>query len=96
MITHTLTCAMHAHTTYTRVSPSSQVPTPIVDNWLWRRGRNHEASQTLLLFLSLSSSSIFKYAYITLDDAAEYGFNVGKGVDGCVFCVEVAHIRDIF
>jgi len=50
------------------------VPKDIVNNFLWRRARNHNVSVEMLNYQH--NSSVFEQLYITLDDNAEYGFNI--------------------
>jgi hypothetical protein len=52
----------------------SQVPSSAVDEFTWRRERNNNMTTYLLNMLPKSSS--FEYFYITMDDNAEYGFNI--------------------
>jgi len=52
----------------------STAPKDIVNNFLWRRARNHNVSVEMLNYQH--NSSVFEQLYITLDDNAEYGFNI--------------------
>jgi len=52
----------------------NSVPKDIMNNFLWRRARNHNVSVEILNYQH--NSSIFEQLYITLDDNAEYGFNI--------------------
>lgn len=52
----------------------SQVPNNAVEEFLWRRERNYNV--TSYLVNEISSSKLFSFFYITMDDNAEYGFNI--------------------
>mmetsp|Transcript_26345 Transcript_26345/g.44472 ORF Transcript_26345/g.44472 Transcript_26345/m.44472 type:complete len:554 (-) Transcript_26345:389-2050(-) len=53
----------------------SGVPSSAVDEFTWRRERNHNITM-LFLDRMKAKPSPFKYFYTTLDDSAEYGFNI--------------------
>lgn len=65
----------------TAMSYKKKVPADALEEFLWRRERNHNV--TLELIDSLKerekddgTPNFFQYLYITLDDSAEYGFNI--------------------
>jgi hypothetical protein len=73
-----------------------EVPSSAVDEFIWRRERNHNVTMYFLEKLyqattttttttksssSSSSSIIFEYFYTTLDDSAEYGFNIREAAE---------------
>ena len=51
-----------------------QIPSNALDEFLWRRQRNFNISS--LMVESMRSKQAFDYCYITMDDSAEYGFNI--------------------
>lgn len=51
------------------------VPSNAVDEFEWRRQRNHQVTMTTLASLNQATPP-FQYFYTTLDDSAEYGFNI--------------------
>jgi hypothetical protein len=53
----------------------SLVPADAMNEFAWRRARNHNITVSMVA-ASGGTSSEFKYLYITLDDNAEYGFNI--------------------
>ena len=59
----------------------NQIPTEILDEFLRRRKRNQNILIDLIKRLASSKSkgnSLFQKLYITLDDNAEYGLNIGE------------------
>jgi hypothetical protein len=58
-------------------SCKAKVPDNIVDEFLWRRSRNHNVSLAMLAQLD-SQPSLFRRLYITLDDNAPYGLNIAE------------------
>lgn len=57
----------------------AKVPPPVVAKFLWRRKRNFNVTVDLLHSLASSVSQgapVFEYFYVTLDDNAQYGFNI--------------------
>lgn len=58
----------------------SGVPSSAVDEFTWRRSRNHNITMLLLNAMADSSKQgrkrPFQYLYTTLDDSAEFGFNI--------------------
>lgn len=57
----------------------SIVPESAVTEFLWRRDRNHNI--TLSILNLMETSTAFHYFYTTLDDNAEYGFNIREAAD---------------
>jgi hypothetical protein len=58
-----------------------QIPSSALDEFLWRRERNHNITMEMVKKMSPKSSSSsstqsFELLFITLDDNAEYGFNI--------------------
>jgi len=56
-----------------------QIPSTALDEFLWRRERNHNITMEMVNKMSPTSSSSmqsFELLFITLDDNAEYGFNI--------------------
>jgi hypothetical protein len=53
----------------------SLVPSDALDEFTWRRERNHNITVNMINAAG-GTSSEFKYLYITLDDNAQYGFNI--------------------
>eukprot|EP01100_Stratorugosa_tubuloviscum_P013731 TRINITY_DN703_c0_g1_i3.p1 TRINITY_DN703_c0_g1~~TRINITY_DN703_c0_g1_i3.p1 ORF type:complete len:470 (-),score=162.84 TRINITY_DN703_c0_g1_i3:61-1419(-) len=66
-------------TAQTWVAP---VPSYIVSDWEWRRLRNHNISCNLLNYqqqhYNKYNTKLFEHIFITLDDNAEYGFNIAE------------------
>ena len=58
----------------TAMSAIANVPQSAVEEFTWRRGRNHNI--TMMLLQQMTKSRPFHYFYTTLDDNAEYGFNI--------------------
>ena len=56
----------------------AQVPESAVEEFLWRRQRNHNVTMFFLNKMGNNDNgqSPFNYFYTTLDDNAEYGFNI--------------------
>ena len=58
------------------------VPSSAVDEFVWRRQRNHNVTMSVLKAMSESSGRdgiqrpVFNYFYTTLDDSAEFGYNI--------------------
>jgi len=50
------------------------VPENALNEFVWRRQRNHNVTNALLNVVSRNKN--MRYLYITLDDNAEYGFNI--------------------
>ena len=53
---------------------ANSVPQNAMNEFVWRRQRNHNITVELLNIRSRNEN--MKYLYITLDDNAEYGFNI--------------------
>ena len=67
------------------LAAEAKVPTDIVNEFVWRRQRNFNVTVYLLEQLALSiqqnpSQPLFQSFYITLDDNAEYGFNIAESI----------------
>lgn len=64
----------------TAMEAIASVPPSAVDEFVWRRQRNHNITMFLLQGMSESSHNgnkrFFKYFYTTLDDSAEFGYNI--------------------
>ena len=58
----------------TAMEAIASVPLSAVNEFTWRRQRNHNI--TMMLLEKMSSERPFHYFYTTLDDSAEYGFNI--------------------
>jgi hypothetical protein len=58
------------------VDAVSSVPKSAVEEFMWRRERNHNITMRLLTEMGSSSPKPFSHFYTTLDDSAEYGFNI--------------------
>ena len=74
-----------------------KVPASAVNEFLWRRERNHNITMTMLHGMTnergkheavlpffadkLSRKAVFNYLYTTLDDSAEYGFNIREAAE---------------
>ena len=54
---------------------SESIPENVLNEFLWRRDRNSNVSKVLLKQIH-ENSSMFRSAYITLDDSGTYGLNV--------------------
>lgn len=54
----------------------SSVPNSAVEEFMWRRERNHNVTMRLLTEMGNQDSKPFSHFYTTLDDSAEYGFNI--------------------
>lgn len=52
------------------------VPPSAVDEFQWRRSRNHQITMEALRAVNEMSPPPFRYFYTTLDDSAEFGFNI--------------------
>lgn len=52
------------------------VPSSAVEEFTWRRDRNHNVTMRMLQALNSNPRPPFQYFYTTLDDSAEYGFNI--------------------
>jgi hypothetical protein len=61
----------------TAVEFKKKVPANALEEFVWRRERNHNV--TLELIEVLRKEDALEYLYITLDDSAPYGFNIREG-----------------
>lgn len=63
----------------------SKIPKDALSEFLWRRSRNHnitlQMTDLMRLSKSKSSHSPFQFLFITLDDNAEFGFNIREAAD---------------
>jgi hypothetical protein len=77
-----------------------KVPSSALDEFIWRRSRNHNITMSMLNQMKVANSkkiqnvrtsienrtetdtkSIFTFLYTTLDDSAEYGFNIREAAE---------------
>lgn len=61
-------------------SAIANVPPSIVSDFLWRRQRNFNVSQAMLHDLA-ANTALYSQLYITLDDNAQYGFNIAESLE---------------
>lgn len=67
----------------TAEAAAAQVPASILNEFVWRRHRNFNVTSYLLQRYAQSVAAgrpLFHSLYITLDDNAEYGFNIDESV----------------
>lgn len=63
----------------TAMQAIANVPPSAVEEFVWRRQRNHNVTMAVLKAMSVTSTAkrrVFKYFYTTLDDSAEFGYNI--------------------
>lgn len=76
----------HTHNTSdlaTAEAAAAQVPASILQEFVWRRKRNFNVTSYLLQRYAQSVAAgapLFHSLYITLDDNAEYGFNIDESI----------------
>ena len=84
---------------YQAEAAKKKVPSSAVDEFVWRRARNHNITMKMLdqmrvtntlrslgtsmkkMKIDSGSESIFNFLYTTLDDSAEYGFNIREAAE---------------
>lgn len=76
----------------TAMNAITNVPESAVEEFTWRRARNHNI--TMLLLERMSTSRPFHYFYTTLDDNAEYGFNIREAEEIKNFISDPNHKLD--
>lgn len=64
----------------------AKVPAAIITEWVWRRNRNFNVTQTVLYHQAKSlavdpANPLFDAIYITQDDNAEFGFNIREAAN---------------
>ena len=65
-------------------SAKSRVPSSAVNEFIWRRARNHNITMRMLERMGSvhdGDRSVFEFFYTTLDDSAEYGFNIREAAE---------------